>query len=304
MEKADLGRVGIWAGQFDDYPVAVVREAARTIEDLGYRTLWFPETTGREAMTQAAILLAATRQIIVAAGAADIYARDAVTAAAAHRTLDEAFAGRFLLGLWESHPMIAEDVRGHRYGPPVETMRAYLDAMDAFRDGGTRPRRLLAALGPAMLRLAAERTWGAHPLGLPVAYTRKARAVLGPDPLLAVVQIAVVEPAGADLARSYAAATLPNRRPLLRELGFGESEIDELSEQVVDAIVARGSVDEIAERVDQQLGAGADHVSLYVATPVGAAPPVREWRELAARLPLGADAAGPAVRSAPGRSDQ
>jgi alkanesulfonate monooxygenase SsuD/methylene tetrahydromethanopterin reductase-like flavin-dependent oxidoreductase (luciferase family) len=128
--RPDLGRIGIWAGDFDQHPAADVREAATAIEDLGYSTLWFPETTGREAMAQAAVLLSATRRITVAAGMADIYARDAVTAAAAQRTLDEAFPGRFLLGLWQSHPSLAEDVRGHRFGSPMATMRPYLDALD------------------------------------------------------------------------------------------------------------------------------------------------------------------------------
>jgi alkanesulfonate monooxygenase SsuD/methylene tetrahydromethanopterin reductase-like flavin-dependent oxidoreductase (luciferase family) len=76
-------------------------------------------------MAQAGILLSATQRIVVAAGTTDIYARDAVTTAAAQRTLDEAFPGRFLLGLWESHPSLAEDVRGHRFGPPLATMRSY-----------------------------------------------------------------------------------------------------------------------------------------------------------------------------------
>ncbi|MFC7643280.1 LLM class flavin-dependent oxidoreductase [Streptosporangium lutulentum] len=160
----DLGRIGIWAGDLDGYPAAVLREAAAAIEDAGYGTLWFPETAGREAMAQAGILLAATRRIVVAAGAADIYARDAVSTAAAQRTLDEAFPGRFLLGLWESHPSLAEDVRGHRFGPRLETMRGYLDMMDAAPFGPPEspvtPRRVLAALGPDLLALARERAWG------------------------------------------------------------------------------------------------------------------------------------------------
>jgi alkanesulfonate monooxygenase SsuD/methylene tetrahydromethanopterin reductase-like flavin-dependent oxidoreductase (luciferase family) len=148
-----VGRVGIWAGDFDLLSAADVRKAAVAIEDFGYGTLWFPETTGREAMAQAALLLAATRRIIVAAGRADIYARDAVTAAAAQRTLEEAFHGRFLLGLWDSHPSLAEDARGHRFGPPLATMGSYLDALDTAPFGPpattTSPHRVLAALTAA-----------------------------------------------------------------------------------------------------------------------------------------------------------
>ncbi|MDP9844929.1 TIGR03620 family F420-dependent LLM class oxidoreductase [Streptosporangium lutulentum] len=288
----DLGRIGIWAGDLDGYPAAVLREAAAAIEDAGYGTLWFPETAGREAMAQAGILLAATRRIVVAAGAADIYARDAVSTAAAQRTLDEAFPGRFLLGLWESHPSLAEDVRGHRFGPRLETMRGYLDMMDAAPFGPPEspvtPRRVLAALGPDLLALARERAWGAHPLGMPVEHTRTARALLGPDALLAVTQLVVLDPdrsATADLARSYAAALLPNRRVLLQDLGFGDVDsLDSLDDRLVDALVSRGPADAVAHRVEEHLDAGADHVSLFVITATPRTPPLRQWRELAERL--------------------
>ncbi|MGO4747399.1 LLM class flavin-dependent oxidoreductase, partial [Streptomyces sp. 2MCAF27] len=194
----DLGRIGIWAGDLDSYPAAGIREAAAAIEDLGYGTLWFAETTGREAMAQAAILLSATRRITVAAGMTDIYARDPVTAAAARRTLEEAFPGRFVLGLWESHPSLAKDIRGHRFGSPPATMGAYLKALDAapFGPPATSSSRhhVLAVLDPGMLELAAERSRGATVLGMPVEYTRTARAVLGPDALLAVTQLCVLSP--------------------------------------------------------------------------------------------------------------
>ncbi|MEU4704309.1 TIGR03620 family F420-dependent LLM class oxidoreductase [Nonomuraea dietziae] len=285
-EGPALGRAGIWAGDLDSCSVADVREAAAAIEDAGYGALWFPETTGREAMAQAGILLSATRRIAVAAGAADIYARDAVTTAAGQRTHDEAFPGRFLLGLWESHPSLAEDVRGHRFGSPCETMRAYLDAMDAASAGppptGALPRRVLAALGLDLLALARERAWGAHPLGMPVEHTRNARAVLGPDALLAVTQLVILDPGrsgSADLARSYAAALLPNRRDLLKDLGF--EDVDALGDRLVDALVVRGPAGDIAHRVEEHLDAGADHVALFVLTDTPAIPPVRQWRALA-----------------------
>ncbi|HUR01135.1 MAG TPA: LLM class flavin-dependent oxidoreductase [Nonomuraea sp.] len=168
MNALDLGRVGIWAGEMDRYPALTLRQAAAAIDDLGYPALWFPETTGREAMAQAALLLSATRQTVVATGTASIYARDASRAAAAQRTRAEAFPARFLLGLGVSHPALGTDVRGHRFGPPVATMRAYLDAMEAAPFGPPIPAapRVLAALGPKMLQLAAERTCGAHPLGM------------------------------------------------------------------------------------------------------------------------------------------
>ncbi|MCF6468381.1 TIGR03620 family F420-dependent LLM class oxidoreductase [Nonomuraea sp. MG754425] len=287
MNTLDLGRVGIWAGELDRCPAPVLREAAAAVEDLGFPALWFPETTGREAMAQAALLLASTRRTVVATGAAGIYARDAITTVAAQRTLAEAFPGRFLLGLGVGHPTLVTDVRGHRFGPPVATMRAYLDAMDAapFGPPVPAPPRVLAALGPKMLQLAAGRAQGAHPLGMPVEHTRRARSLLGPRALLAVTQLVVLDASrarAADLARAPAAAALPNRLALLRDLGFHDAE--SLDGRLVDALVATGGPEDVARRVEEHLDAGADHVSLHVLTTTPDEPPSRQWRELAARL--------------------
>ncbi|MFI6602433.1 TIGR03620 family F420-dependent LLM class oxidoreductase [Nonomuraea sp. NPDC050536] len=285
----ELGRVGIWAGEMDRYPAPVPRRVAAAVEDLGYPALWLSETTGREVMAQAALLLSATRRMVVATGTAGIYARDAVTTAAAQRTLAEAFPGRFLLGLGVSHPALVTDVRGHRFGPPVATMRAYLDAMDAAPFGPPipAPPRVLAALGPRMLQLAAERASGAHPLGMPVTHTRHARSLLGPRPLLAVTQLAVLDPSrprAAELARVHAAAALPNRLTLLRDLGFDDPEA--LDDRLVEALVATGGPEDVARRVAEHLDAGADHVSLHVLTATPDEPPLRQWEQLAAHLPL------------------
>ncbi|MEQ4724675.1 TIGR03620 family F420-dependent LLM class oxidoreductase [Nonomuraea sp. B19D2] len=287
MSAPDLGRVGIWAGEMDRCPAPVLRRAAALIEDLGYPALWFPETTGREAMAQAALLLSATRQTVIATGTASVYARDAVTTAAAQRTFVEAFPGRFLLGLGISHPALVTGVRGHRFGPPLATMRRYLDAMDAAPFGPPilAPPRVLAALGPRMLRLAAERARGAHPLGMPVEHTRHARSLLGPRPLLAVTQLVVVDPSrsrAAELARTHAAAALPNRLTLLRGLGFHNA--GALDDRLVEALVATGGPEDIARRVGEHLDAGADHVSLHVLTATPDQPPLRQWEELAAQL--------------------
>ncbi|MEU0479505.1 TIGR03620 family F420-dependent LLM class oxidoreductase [Streptosporangium sp. NPDC006013] len=287
MNALALGRVGIWAGEMDRYPALALRQAAAAIEDLGYPALWFPETTGREAMAQAALLLSATRQTVIATGTASIYARDAISAAAAQRTLAEAFPARFLLGLGVSHPALVTDVRGHRFGPPVATMRAYLDAMDTAPFGPPTPAapRVLAALGPKMLQLAAERACGAHPLGMPVEHTRQARSLLGPQALLAVTQLVVLDSSrtrATGLARAHAATALPNRLTLLRDLGFDDAE--SLDGRLVDALVATGGPEDIARRVELHLDAGADHVSLHVLTATPDEPPLRQWQELAAQL--------------------
>ncbi|MEU1377403.1 LLM class flavin-dependent oxidoreductase [Streptomyces triculaminicus] len=283
--------MGIWAGDFDRLPAPEVRKAVAAIEDLGFGTLWFPETTGREAMAQAAILLATTRHITVAAGMTDIYARDPLTAAAAQRTLDEAFPGRFLLGLWDSHPSLAQDIRGHRFGPPLATMRTYLDALDTapFGPPGTAasPNRVLAALTPGMLALAAERAQDATVLGMPVECTRTARSVLRDDGLLAITQLCVLSHDRADttdLARTTATAALPNRRHLLR--GLGHENPDALDDRLVDALVAHGHAEDIAHRVQAHLDAGADHVSLHLLTTTPDSPSIRQWEQLAVHLPV------------------
>ena len=196
MSSVALGPVGAWIGAFTVAPAAEARPAAREIEELGYDTLWYPEGLGtRESFTNAAVLLGATERIRVAAGIANIWARDPVAAANAARVLADAFDDRFLLGLGVSHARQV-DPRGHRYEHPVERMSAYLDAMDADpvvspdTEGDARPPvpRVLAALRPKMLRLAGEKAAGAHTYLVPVEHTRRARELLGPDKLLIVEQ--------------------------------------------------------------------------------------------------------------------
>jgi len=283
----ELSRVGIWAGCFDAMPAAAIRDAAKAVEAAGYATLWFPETTGREAMSQAALLLSATRNLLIGTGIASIYARDAVTSAAARRTLDEAFPGRFRLGLGVSHPSLVEDVRGHRFGSPAATMGDYLTAMAAAPYGPASSvlgPPLIAALGPAMLKLAAERGCGALPLGMPVEHTRRARAILGPDAPLVVIQNVVLtsDDESGRLARAATIAAWPNRRPLLADYGF--TDLDAVGEDVVEALVARGTPEDIAARVDEHLRAGADQVGLNVITASPDRAPLQQWSDVAVAL--------------------
>src|SRR2546425_1936221 len=144
-----LGSVGIWTTRFEDHPAAKVQEAASELEDLGYGAIWFGEAAGREALTHAGLLLAATRRIVVATGIANIYGRDAVAMASGQKTLAEAYPDRFVLGLGVSHVPLVEQLRGHQYEKPVPRMRAYLDAMDQapYRSvaPASKPIRVLAA---------------------------------------------------------------------------------------------------------------------------------------------------------------
>ena len=125
-----LGRVGLWTFQLDLQPAARAQEAAREIEALGYGAIWVPEALGREAFTNAQLLLLGTSRLVVATGIANVWARDAMAMAAAQRTLCEAHPDRFLLGMGVSHQPLVGGVRGHDYRKPLSYMRAYLDAMD------------------------------------------------------------------------------------------------------------------------------------------------------------------------------
>ncbi|MET9438466.1 TIGR03620 family F420-dependent LLM class oxidoreductase [Streptomyces sp. NPDC006551] len=294
--SAGLGQVGIWTFAYEEQPAGRVRESAAEIEELGYGALWYGEAFGRDAVGQAWLLLSATRRITVASGIANIAFREPLTTAAAARTLGEAFPGRYLLGLG-GHRVddTVHEVDGYPVptrGRAVTTMRSYLDAMDRAPAHGLTPdpapRRLLAALGPKMLKLAAERTWGAHTYFVPVEHTARARQIMGPDAFLGVEQ-AVVLDHDLDRAREVATAHVagylamaPHQEANVRRLGFGDEDIvGRPSRRLVDAIVAYGDTEGICRRVQQHLQAGANHVCLQVLTADPTRLPRREWRELA-----------------------
>ena len=289
-----LGRIGIWTSTLDYQPAAKAQEAVRELERLGYPAIWFPEALRREAFSNAGLLLAGTSRIVVATGIANIYARDAVTMAAAQKTLAEAYPDRFLLGIGVSHQPSVEQVRGHVYGKPVTAMGAYLDAMSKAPyqavEPPEKPMTVLAALGPNMLKLAAERTWGAHPYFVPVEHTRMAREVLGPKALLAPEQAVVLE-TNPDRARTIARVhtlyylRLTNYVNNLRRLGYTDEDVTGAgSDRLVDDIVAWGDVDQIGSRIHAHLEAGADHVSVQVLAEDAKGLPMEKWRALAKLL--------------------
>ncbi|MGW7003068.1 TIGR03620 family F420-dependent LLM class oxidoreductase [Streptomyces sp. NPDC054933] len=269
--KQRLGRTGVWLSSLSTVAADEERRAVAVIEELGYGTLWFGEgTAGKEALTHAAVLLSASRRLMIATGIANIYGRDATAAASGANTLSEAWQGRFLLGLGVSHlPLVSG--RGHDYAKPVSTMRAYLDAMDATPFDAPLPDpvpRVLAALRPKMLELAATRAQGAHPYFVTPEHTRRAREVLGPGPLLAPEQAVVVDtdPERARAtARGYAARylALPNYVNNLRELGFSDSDFDNGgSDALIDAVVPWGDLETLREHIREHFRAGADHVAV------------------------------------------
>ena len=294
QDDLDIGRFGIWTFQLDLVPAGRAQEVAAEIEGLGFGALWVPEAVGREAFTSSALLLAGTSTMTVATGIASIWARDPMAAAAAHKTLTEAYPGRFLLGLGVSHQPMVDHVRGHRYERPYSAMVDYLDRMDASvfmaAEPQVAPRRVLAALGPKMLALAADRADGAHPYFVPPEHTAMAREALGDGPLLAVEQAVVLEtdPSRArDIARTHTGiyTGLPNYANNLARFGLGDEDTAGAgSDRLVDAIVAWGTLDDVVARIRAHHEAGADHVCIQVVTEDAATPAVAEWQRLAEAL--------------------
>jgi len=289
--KLELGRVGVWSNAPSLAQAAVVREGLPVLEELGYRALWYPEGGAKESFSTAALLLSWSERLVVATGIANIHARDPMAAANGARTLADAHPRRFVLGLGVSHaPSVA--ARGGRYERPLSTMRAYLDAMDGAPYNGHEPDepapRLLAALGPRMLDLAAERAAGAHPYFVPVEHTAFARERLGPGPFLAVEQAVLLETDSArarELARPYLAyySRLDNYANNLRRLGWDDGDLaGGGSDRLLDALVAWGDADAVRERVRAHLDAGADHVCIQP-LPAGALH-LAQLRELAPAL--------------------
>src|SRR5918996_3683813 len=282
----DLGRVGIWTFALDLQPAAQARELAAEIEELGYGAIWVPDAIGRDPLVHAALLLDGTTRINVGTGIAQIYGRDAMSMAAGWKTVSEAFPNRFVLGLGVSHQPMVEGLRGQSYGRPLTAMREYLDKMDGAMfvaaEPTEPPRRVLAALGPKMLALAAERADGAHPYNVPPEHTAQAREILGSGKLLAPEQAVafVTDPDEArQIARDHMAIylDLPNYMNNLRRFGITDDDLaDGGSDRLVDMIVAWGDVNAIRTRVQAHLDAGADHVAVQVVTAQRGALPLAE----------------------------
>jgi probable F420-dependent oxidoreductase len=290
----DLGRVGIWTFALDLQPVARAREVAAELEELGYGAIWIPDAVGRDPLVHAALLLGGTNRIAVGTGIAQIYGRDPMTMIGGWKTISEAFPGRFVLGLGVSHQPMVEGLRGQIYLPPLTAMREYLERMDTAMyvaaEPTDPPRRVLAALGPKMLALAAERTDGAHPYNVPPEHTSRAREILGPAKLLAPEQAVLLETDPAEarrIGRGHLAIylDLPNYMNNLRRFGITDDDIaDGGSDRLVDMLVAWGDVDAVRARVQAHLDAGADHVAVQVLTPERGTLPLDEWRKLAPAL--------------------
>ena len=290
--SSSLGPVGVWASHLGLLPAEDARRQARGIEELGYGCIWVGEARGKEALTHAGFLLAATERVTVATGIANIWARDARAMWNGARTLAEGFDERFVLGIGASHAPLVES-RGGIYDKPLTAMREYLDAMDRAIWHGpdvADPPVVLAALGPKMMDLASQRSAGAHTFFVPVEHTRRSREQVGDGPLIAPEQAFVLADSRDD-ARNAADRhlrgylELPNYQRNLQRLGFSEEDLDGAgSDELFDALVAWGDAGAVAGRMREHLDAGADHVAVHPLTADVDAGPLPHVRELAAAL--------------------
>jgi probable F420-dependent oxidoreductase len=274
----DIGKLGVWYF-FDPLPAPAAAEAAKRIEALGYGALWIPETVGRHPLVHASWLLANTTRLVVATGIANIYHREPGVSLAGQNALNEQSGGRFLLGLGVSHKPLVEGVRGLEYGPPVATMRKYLEGMAGAPYQGIPPaepsQTVIAALGPKMLELARDATAGAHPYFVSPDHTAMAKEILGPDKMLCVEQKIILEanPTKArELARPVASiyTGLPNYRNNWLRMGLTEADFENGgSDKFIDATFAWGDLDAIAARIKAHFDAGATHVCVQPVNPNG-----------------------------------
>jgi probable F420-dependent oxidoreductase len=280
----DLGRIGVWwSGSWraaDDPGFNVAGE----LESLGYGTLWSSGGFDPGLSTRFGKLLQATERVTVASGIVSVWTSAPSDVGPAVADLEARCDGRFLLGLGASHSAIVQD-----YARPYARVVDYLDGLDALDPPLPPDRRILAALGPRMLELAAARSAGAHPYFVPVEHTAHARAVLGEGSLLAPEVAVVLESdrtKALELARQYAAIylPLPNYTNNLRRFGYGDADIDGGgSDRLIEAVIPWGDAETIAGRVHDHLSAGADHVCVQVVAGFEAFP-LAQYRELAPAL--------------------
>ncbi|HUT78968.1 MAG TPA: TIGR03620 family F420-dependent LLM class oxidoreductase [Polyangia bacterium] len=272
----------------DGFTVDALDAFARRLEELEYDSLWVTEFTGRDPYTTAAHLLARTDRIRIATGIANVYSHDAIVAAQNRQTLAELSGGRFILGLGVSHPPMAA-MHQAEWLPPLRKMREYLDTMEATRvDSPPAPEKApiwLAANGPRLLELVAERLDGANTYLLPPTHTQGAREILGPDKRLNVVLPCCLceDP---ELARKIARRALAIYMPLpayqneWRKCGFDESDwVDGGSDRLIDMVVAWGDEAAIRARIEAYEAAGASHIAVSAYNAAGRGP---DWKLLEA----------------------
>jgi len=253
-----LGRYGVFGRA-----AVLTAERARLMESLGFGTVWQGASPPAD-LSHVELLLDATSTLKLATGIVNVWTADAAEVARSYHRIEAAHPGRFLLGIGVGHP---ESVA--TYNSPYQTLVNYLDVLDA--EGVPVERRVLAALGPRVLRLAAARAAGAHPYLVTPDHTRLAREILGPDKLLAPEQRIVLQ---ADPARAREIGrpsvvkpylSLVNYTTNLQRIGFTEQDVaGQGSDRLIDGLVISGDDAEIGRRLEQHHQAGADHVAVQI----------------------------------------
>jgi probable F420-dependent oxidoreductase len=275
-----LGRLGVWYSTDKLGGPRQIKDFVGTVERLGYATLWYPESRGYESLSVAGFMMHNTTKLNIGSSIASIYARDAFTARRGMLTLHQLYGERFILGLGVSHLPMVEGIRGHKYEKPVPAMRAYLDGITKGEAGSENWPIAIAALGPLMLKLAAEKTRGAVPYNTPPQHTAEAARILGPNKWLAIEQKVTLEtdPVKAralgrkELSRYM---VLDNYRNNWLRIGFSEAELaNGGSDRFIDAMVLWGTADKVKQGLRAHFDAGATHVCIQ---------PVHEEGSTAAR---------------------
>lgn len=257
FDRHSLGTYGVWV-HFD----GISAEQARRIESAGYGTIWLGGSPPTLAPVRA--ILDATSTIKVATGITNIWNTDPSAIAGEYHAVERDVPDRFVLGVGAGHREATAE-----YRKPYDAVVSYLDVLD--KEGVPTDRRVLAALGPKMLRLAADRSLGAHPYLTTADHTRTAREILGDTAVLAPEQKVVVS---TDAAAARAAGRAVVDRPYLhlsnyvnnlKRLGYTDADIaDGGSDALIDALVAHGTAEQVNARLDEHLAAGADHVAIQV----------------------------------------
>ena len=296
----DLAGVGLWSGELRYGDPKEAADAASELDELGYSALWIPDVSG-DIFTPLNNLLGATRRAVIATGILNLWMTEPADTAAGYAASVAEYGDRLMLGLGVSHQLLIDGAKeAGTYQKPLAKVRGYLDELDALPNQGVPVgSRMLAALGPKMLELAATRTRGTHPYLITPEFTAHARELIGSGPLIAAEQGAVLE-TDPEKARAVARQglagylLLPNYTNNFLRHGFNESDLaDGGSDRLIDSLFAWGDEEAIKARVQQHFDAGANHVCVQVLTAGdalgGRTPaPLEQWRRLAPALVGGA----------------
>jgi probable F420-dependent oxidoreductase len=284
----DLAGIGVWSSQLRYGDPGQAAEAAAELEELGFTALWIPDVGG-PVLDSVAHLLSSTKQVVIATGILNLWMHEPAEVAAKYASLTAEHGERFLLGIGVSHAPLIDSKEPGLYRKPLAATRAYLDGIDATEQPVPVANRVLAALGPKMLELAATRSRGAHPYLVTPDHTRYAREHLGEGPLLLPEQTVFLtndreeaRAVGTNWLRSYLA--LPNYANNLLRSGFTQEDIDSVSDRLFDALIAWGDEETVLNRVTEHRQAGADHVCIQVLTADPREFPREQWHRLGAAL--------------------